>query len=280
MIAIAEDLKIEVSEIKSILNLLSNLFSIRTAFIYNIADENYHKEIAGNNGDFQSYCKTIQRELKHKCIACDRDKFKLASESRKPLLYRCYNGLYEMFLPLFLDDILVGYLHFGQVRSEDCFDTIKKECNLSDHKEILVLEKQYNQMEIISKEKLLLLAELFLKISENILKNSLIDFKKHRPEIYLKKYIEENLSNEISIEKAADFIGRSPSYVTHTFKKIYDTSFYDYVIQKRIEKAKIYLKSKSIAETAECTGFKNRYHFSKVFKKVTGVTPKAYQVNV
>ena len=64
------------------MDLLSNLFSIRTAFFYEISDEYISKEIAGNMGDFQPYCQIIQNELKHKCIACDRDKLREASQRK------------------------------------------------------------------------------------------------------------------------------------------------------------------------------------------------------
>jgi ligand-binding sensor protein len=113
-----EELLIEVDEIKKLMDLSSSLFNIRTSFIYAIDSEIYTNEIAGNNGDYQEYCRIIQLELKHKCIACDHDKFNEASSKKELFIYQCYNGLYEMFLPLFIEDMLVGYLHFGQVRSE------------------------------------------------------------------------------------------------------------------------------------------------------------------
>ena len=65
MIELHEQLIIEVNEIQKMMDLLSNLFSIRTSFIYAIDDEQYVKEIAGNNGDYQQYCILIQKELKH-----------------------------------------------------------------------------------------------------------------------------------------------------------------------------------------------------------------------
>lgn len=277
MTAVEEELNIEATEIKKILDLLSNLFSIRTSFIYNYTNEYYYKELAGQNGDFQPYCHVIQKQLKHKCIACDRDKFNEANQSRKPVLYRCYNGLWEMFLPVLVDDTLVGYLHFGQVRSEEQFEDIRRECKLDQHSEVETLEMYFNKMDVIPKEKLLLIAELFQKIAENILKNQWIELKKNRPEVYLKKYIDENLDQEITIQGAAEYIGRSPSFVTHTFKDLYGTTFYTYVLTRKMEMAKAYLKYKSIEETSSLCGFKNRYHFSKVFKKMTGKTPGNYQ---
>ena len=83
MFSLHEELIIEVNEIQKMMDLLSSLFSIRTSFIYAIDDEQYTKEIAGSNGDYQEYCVLIQKELKHKCIACDRDKFREANEQKK-----------------------------------------------------------------------------------------------------------------------------------------------------------------------------------------------------
>ena len=272
-----QELLIEVDEIKKMMDLLSNLFAIRTSFIYAIGDEQYTNEIAGNIGDYQDYCKLIQLEMKHKCIACDREKFKEASEKKKPLLYMCYNGLYEMFLPLFIEDLLVGYLHFGQVRAEDDFEIIANKCQLHEHSRINELERSYNSMSIIRKEKLVLISELFQKFSEIILRNRLIELKKVQPEYYLKKYIEENLDKPINVKSAAKFIGRSPSFVTHNFKETYGKTFHEYLTYSRVGHSKKLLREYSISETFQLCGFHNRYHFSKVFKKIEGITPYEYQ---
>jgi AraC-like DNA-binding protein len=277
MVEVAEKLRIEIVEIKKIMDLLSGLFSIRTAFFYSITDEYSIKEIAGNMGDYQPFCSIIQQELKNKCIACDRDQFKKAEQGKSPLLYQCYNGLYEMILPLYIEDHIIGYLHFGQVRSDDSFDKIYNKCSLFEHTKADLLKKEYQKMQVFPKEKLLMISDLFTRISEIILKNHLVEIQKARPEYYLKKYIGENYSKDISIKKAAVYIGKSPSYITHQFKKHFQCTFHQYLLQFRINKAREFLKSMTIEETADACGFKNRYHFSKVFKKFTGLTPRQYK---
>lgn len=274
-----EELLIEVDKIKKMMDLCSNLFNIRTSFIYAIDDEQYSNEIAGNNGDYQKFCTIIQQELKHKCIACDRNKFKEANKKKEPLLYRCYNGLYEMYLPLFIDNHLIGYLHFGQVRAEKNFKIIADECFLHEHSRIADIEKSYNSMIIIKKEKLVLISELFQQFADIILKNKLVELKKAKPEYYLKKYVEENLNNPIDVNSAAEFIGMSKSFVTHKFKEIYGKPFHEYLSHARIEHAKKLLRKNSISETFIKCGFNNRYHFSKVFKKIEGVTPYEFQLS-
>ncbi|NQU51338.1 MAG: PocR ligand-binding domain-containing protein [Bacteroidetes bacterium] len=272
-----EELLVEVDELKKLMDLLSNLFSIRTSFLYAIGDDQYDNEIAGNNGDYQQFCRIIQEEMHEKCIACDREKFKIAVEKRKPLLYKCFNGLYEMFLPLFIEESLVGYLHFGQIRSEDDFETIARECGLWKHSKIEKLRKSYETMEIIPKEKLIQISELFQKMSDNILKNKLVELRWAKPEYYLKKYVEENYSKDINLSTAAKYINRSSSFVTHKFKEVYGCTFHQFLTRVRINASKELLKKDSIIETFQKCGFKNRYHFSKVFKLQEAITPFEFQ---
>ena len=272
-----DELLVEVNEIKEMMNLLSNLFLIRASFVYAVDNEEYRNDIAGNNGDHQDFCKLIQLELKHKCIACDRDKFKEATIKQKPILYQCYNGLYEMFLPLFIQSTLVGYLHFGQIRSEKDFNQISKECSLTEHSQVKNLERIYNTMNIINTEKLVLISQLFQRFADFILKDKLIELRKAKPEYYLKKYIEDNFNKPINVKTAAEFIGYSPSFVTHSIKKKYNISFHQYLTQIRIDHAKALLKTRTINETFNLCGFKNRYHFSKLFKNVVGITPHEYK---
>lgn len=273
-----EELFIEVNEIKKLMDLLSNLFAIRTSFIYAIDDVQYTNEIAGNNGDYQDFCKLIQLEMKDKCIECDLAKFKEAKTKKKPILYQCSNGLYEMFHPLFIENALVGYLHFGQVRSEEGFQAIARKYALFQHSRVKDLERAYHSMTIIEKEKLILISELFQNFADLILKNKLVELRKAKPEYYLKKYVEDNLSKPIDVKTAAAFIGRSSSFVTHNFREKYGKTFHEYLSQIRVERSKIYLKKHSIVETYQFCGFKNRYHFSKVFKKIEGITPHEYQL--
>ncbi|EFK96999.1 protein containing Helix-turn-helix, AraC domain [sediment metagenome] len=133
-------------------------------------------------------------------------------------------------------------------------------------------------MNIIEEKKLMLIAELFKNFSDIIIKNKLIEFRKEKPVYYLKKYIEENLNNPIDIKNATEYIGRSASFVTHKFKEIYGKSFHKYLIHARIEQAKNLLQKHSISETFHLCGFTDRYHFSKVFKKIEGITPHQYQL--
>ncbi|HSM83461.1 MAG TPA: AraC family transcriptional regulator [Nodosilinea sp.] len=92
-------------------------------------------------------------------------------------------------------------------------------------------------------------------------------------------YIQARLSQDLSLAAIAAEIGVSRCHFATQFKQAMGLAPHQYVSQQRVEKAKRVLRSQphSIAEVALECGFSNQSHFTKVFKKQTGTTPKAYR---
>lgn len=94
-------------------------------------------------------------------------------------------------------------------------------------------------------------------------------------------YISKNLNKKITAKDLASFAGYTEYYLTNKFKKETGLSVSDYVKVKKIERAKVLLKStdSSIQEIALELGFCSRNYFSNVFFKVTNKTPLQYREN-
>jgi AraC family transcriptional regulator len=93
-------------------------------------------------------------------------------------------------------------------------------------------------------------------------------------------YIKANLTENLSILDLATLIRMSESHFSRSFKQSMGLSPYQYLIQQRVERAKQLLKKRSIAISTialDC-GFANQTHLTKVFRQMTGMTPKAYQM--
>ncbi|MBE9158561.1 helix-turn-helix transcriptional regulator [Nodosilinea sp. LEGE 06152] len=93
------------------------------------------------------------------------------------------------------------------------------------------------------------------------------------------EYIQAHLSQELSLDAMAAQVGLSRSHFAHQFKQAMGVAPHQYVSQQRVEKAQRLLRSRQIPITdiaLEC-GFANQSHLTKVFKKHTGTTPKAYR---
>ncbi|GGG07675.1 hypothetical protein GCM10010912_60410 [Paenibacillus albidus] len=93
------------------------------------------------------------------------------------------------------------------------------------------------------------------------------------------KYIEQNYPSDLSLQEVAGKFYVSREYVSRRFKHEYGINFSDYIVNIRIEKAKLLLENPhyKLSQIAEMVGFHDVKYFSKVFKKQTGSTPKDYR---
>jgi AraC family transcriptional regulator len=93
------------------------------------------------------------------------------------------------------------------------------------------------------------------------------------------EYIDGNLDHDLGLAGLAATAGMSPHYFVELFKHSVGFSPYQYVIRKRIERARQLLKdfSISILEAGIRSGFSDHSHFTKVFRRLVGVTPTRYR---
>lgn len=100
-------------------------------------------------------------------------------------------------------------------------------------------------------------------------------------ETYVKiiSYIDANFTSEISIRHLAQKFHLNYSYISQLFRKESGQTFTLYITQKRIEYACKLLKETDlpINEVAEVSGFVDYFHFARVFKKNTSLTPTEFR---
>ncbi len=94
-----------------------------------------------------------------------------------------------------------------------------------------------------------------------------------------RSFIEKNYNTEITLEEVAHHIGVSPYYFSKIFKAYFGKNYMDYLTDLRIEKAKDMMRNgvDSIKEICYEVGYNDPNYFSRVFKKVEGVTPSEYK---
>jgi AraC-type DNA-binding domain-containing proteins len=92
-------------------------------------------------------------------------------------------------------------------------------------------------------------------------------------------FINERYNQNLTLEMVADHVGLNPAYFSSLFKKETGINFSSYLINLRMDNAKLLLKNTnlSLINIAFELGFDNQSYFSKVFKKSTGMTPKQYR---
>lgn len=93
------------------------------------------------------------------------------------------------------------------------------------------------------------------------------------------EYINAHLEEDIKLADLAGLLDISQFHFSHLFKQTMGIAPYQYLLQQRIERAKILLqqKERSIIEIAFECGFSSHSHLSKQFRQITGMTPKVYR---
>ncbi|MEZ0537609.1 AraC family transcriptional regulator [Caldicellulosiruptoraceae bacterium PP1] len=115
--------------------------------------------------------------------------------------------------------------------------------------------------------------------------NNLPTNKENSKEIYVRKvveYIEFNYSKKISVEGISKYVGLNRSYLCSLFKEYLNVSLQEYIIRFRINKACELMPNNllSIGDISRSVGYDDPLHFSKIFKKIKGVSPKEYRKNI
>ena len=92
-------------------------------------------------------------------------------------------------------------------------------------------------------------------------------------------YMDEHLTEDITLEEISDVAHMSKNYFCRQFKKLNGISPWEYITVKRIERAIRYIENTDLTrlEIASKCGYNNASNFYHAFKKVTGKAPGDYK---
>lgn len=95
-------------------------------------------------------------------------------------------------------------------------------------------------------------------------------------------YFNEHYSEDISIDEYAETHHVSVSWFIRNFKQYTGSTPMQYILSKRIYNAEILLQDNTynVTEVARIVGYDNPLYFSRIFKKVKGLSPSEYRKNI
>ena len=267
---------------KELLQLAKYFYNI-THTLISIYDEKEHL-ICTYPDTMCEFCAEVRKnpELARICIQNDEAAFEVCKATRKTHIYHCHMGLLEVATPIIYNNIIIGYMLFGQIT-----DTKDKTALLSNIEGAI---HQYNlDMDVMrscipkihyrTKEYIESIAKLLEMCANYIWLNSIISIKKEGIAFSIDLYIKEHIKDTLTVPEICRHfhIGRSTLY--EISKNNFGCSINEYVQYQRNELAKELLlqKDMSVAEVAEAVGIKDTNYFIRFFKKRNGCTPKAWR---
>lgn len=110
--------------------------------------------------------------------------------------------------------------------------------------------------------------------------NEEIEKQSHHLVKETQEYIAEHYAENLTLSGVAEHVGISGGYLSTLFMQCLGYGFVDYLNEVRIERACCYLEQNYLKnyEIAYKVGFHDEKYFSKVFKKIKGMTPKEYRL--
>ena len=110
--------------------------------------------------------------------------------------------------------------------------------------------------------------------TRDVHQGGLVPWQKRR----LMELIESNLDGELRLSYLAEECGLSTSYFSRSFKRTFGVPAHRYLMTRRVERAKVLLKSSSasLSEIAMESGFADQAALSRTFRAVVGTSPKRW----
>lgn len=98
----------------------------------------------------------------------------------------------------------------------------------------------------------------------------------------IRLYIEKHYREDVSLQDVAAEMNYSDAYFCKLFKQCFDKSFVSYLTDFRVNKAKEMLADilVNIKDVSSKVGYHDSNYFAKVFKRIVGVTPSEYRIQV
>lgn len=272
-------LAVNIGKLTKLVEAFYKLTKIKVA----VYDDNFVKIFSYPEQD-SSFCEMIHR-LPVAAANCDESVRNICAKCREVkrlVTLTCHAGLTETVAPLYENDLVIGYIMFGQItniRSKKRFiERAEAACGKYE------LDRDEFSQKVLSvpfksNEQLLSVSEIINAFTAYIYLQDIVSIKKEDTLSLLLDYIDGNLASDLSVQTLCKKFFISKTSLYHLTKKIMPDGVANYVRTRRIEKAgELLSKTKySVDEIATMVGFADTDYFRRIFKSEMGMPANAYR---
>lgn len=230
------------------------------------------------------FCRLMKgcSKTRRKCNYADRRSFLECEKQNSLIIYKCHAGLVEAVIPLHENEKIIGYLMFGQITDNPDKDNLYRNIENWNQKYGLDADALKNGIAAVpykSAEQILAAAKIMEACTSYIIYKELIIPENDKIFEAAKKYIEEHLDEDISIEDLCLKLNVGRTRLYEIFRNEHAAGISKYILRRKMHRAKKLLKTTDlpISEISNSVGFLDYNYFSKVYKKTYGKSPRHYR---
>lgn len=274
---------ISVFDDKKLRSLLEDFYRISNIRI-TVFDDNLH-EIISYPDDVAPYCRIIRSTESglSECRRCDAEALRKASSRHRTYVYRCHAGLTEAITPLYVGEVLVGYLMFGHVFSYDNHAQgwhVVRKCCEDLHVDLSQLEEEIMAAQPIGEEYVRSAAKILHAVASYLIMERMATLKEDELAVRLDSFISSHYTEQLTARDICEELSIGKTQLYKLSRQLYGCGIAEHIRDLRIESAKELLRSyrdMPLAEIASRCGYSDYNYFIYVFSKEEGCPPAEWR---
>lgn len=226
------------------------------------------------------FCALIRRdeEMERHCKVCDRKAFAECKRIYKQYAYTCHAGLLECISPILYDEKIIGYIVIGQIKAHEHADFSHIAENIPAEL-CEALAEEFKKLPSVSPDKISSAMRILDACTGYEYLKGLVNAAKHKIDVLLGEYINDHLTDDLSVQILCSHFHLSHSEIYSIFREYFNSTPAEYIKMRRLNKACDLLATTSLPvnEIAKQCGIPDYNYFSKIFKRAFDISPRDFR---
>lgn len=230
------------------------------------------------------FCKLMKgcKNTRRKCNYTDRKFFEKCAKENEPMVYKCHSGLVEAVIPIHENNVISGYLMFGQIAEKKDLPSLLFKVPEMVTKygfQSETLETAISNIVCKTPEQINAAAKIMEACTNYVMYKELVTHENDRIFENAKKYIDEHLGEPFDINALCEAVETGRTKLYGIFRKEAKMGISEYLKRRRLHYAKKLLKTTDLKvfEISEKVGFNDYTYFNRVYKERYGISPNKYR---
>lgn len=266
-------------DLEQLLDVLKDFYRI-TRIRIAVFDEQF-RELIAYPENRPAFCRLIRscEAGRRACVQCDQNAGRIASKQKSAYIYRCHAGLTEAIMPLYVGDVLAGYLLFGHIFSygsrEAGWQVIRHFCK--DYPvDFTGLEAACHAMPLRDADYIKSAARILHATASYLALERVAVLREDSAAARLDEYLNQHYTEAVGIHSICQALQIGRTRLFQLSRQMYGTGPAERIRTLRIGRAKELLEQRqemSVAEVGQACGYSDVSYFIAVFVKEVGVPP-------